>query len=139
MTIRFAPRASALTAASIAAIFVVSSIPFLTTWGGPLFRLACNLLHAPVYAVLALLWINTFTRSGLPFAPASAAAFVASVTCGAFDEWHQSFVRGRSSSARDLLVDTVGITCMLAILWMMHRGADARSDSSLSIPREQQP
>ena len=36
---------------------------------------------------------------------------------GGLDEYHQSFVPGRSASAMDVLVDSVGVTLGLAFAW----------------------
>ena len=53
-------RFAAFTMWAIVAVFLASSIPDLTSSGGPAFRVLCNFLHAPVYAGLTVLWLATF-------------------------------------------------------------------------------
>ena len=38
-------------------------------------------------------------------------AFVFSVFYAATDEYHQTFIQGRSGSLRDVLIDSIGIFC----------------------------
>ena len=64
--------------------------------------------HALGYLVLALLLLRALRRSGagplaLPVAVGSALAYAAS------DEWHQSFVPGRTGTVRDVAIDGIGI------------------------------
>jgi len=108
-------RWAAFTVWAIAGVFLVSSIPELTTSGGPAFRALCNLLHAPVYAALTLLWLGTFKAR----APLSGRMFVlvfaVSTACALFDEVHQAFVPGRVASAGDLFTDLIGIGAVLTL------------------------
>ena len=113
MGIEFDSRFAAVTTLAVVAIFVVSSIPDLTQLDGPVFNLFCNVLHAPVYGVVALLWLRTFkARAPIP-GRVLAWALMASAACGVVDEVHQSFVPGRFASAGDLLTDLVGIGVVL--------------------------
>jgi VanZ family protein len=63
--------------------------------------------HAAGYLVLTLLLLRALRRSGvagaLPLALAGALAYAVS------DEWHQSFVPGRSGAARDVAIDGIGV------------------------------
>ena len=63
--------------------------------------------HAVGYLVLTLLLLRALRRSGaavaVPVAMAAALAYAAS------DEWHQSFVPGRSATAEDVAIDGIGI------------------------------
>lgn len=83
---------------------------------GPWWR-ADKLIHATEYAILAALLVRALVR-GPPRLRVGTAALVA-VACalafGASDEWHQSFVPGRSSSAFDAIADGVG-ACLGAAL-----------------------
>lgn len=67
-----------------------------------------KLIHAGLYAVLAALWL--WARPGKP----SQALALASLY-GAVDEWHQSWVPGRSADAWDWLADTAGASLVLAL------------------------
>lgn len=42
------------------------------------------------------------------------------------DEWHQSFVPGRSATFSDVLVDTSGALIGLLLIWLGSRGRSAR-------------
>lgn len=133
MAIHFERRYSVLTAFSLAGIFIVSSVPFLSVIGGAGFQFACNLAHAPVYGVLAFLWFKTFEDGVEPTTVTYAATFLVSVACGAFDEWHQSFVPGRSSSIGDLMVDAAGITCILVLIYVARLSGRALPTGTPSI------
>jgi|AGTN01.2.fsa_nt_gi Predicted integral membrane protein len=56
------------------------------------------------------------SESGARFLPLAAIAFFATALYAGLDEWHQSYVAGRSSSWSDVGVDTCGIILGLA-LW----------------------
>jgi len=82
--------------------------------------------HVTEYAILALLiwralrrpqrddprpwcWREAFLAIGL------AAAYAVT------DEWHQSFVSTRYASAMDVVVDTIGATAGVLLLWLIGR------------------
>lgn len=67
-----------------------------------------NLLHVPVYGVLAWLWCRTLVRLGPTPRRAAGWALVLTVAYAGLDEWHQSLVPGRFPSATDVLLDTIG-------------------------------
>jgi VanZ family protein len=71
-----------------------------------------KLAHVTEYFVLAALFVRALRRSGvaaaLPLAIAAALGYAAS------DEWHQSFVPGRTATPRDVAIDAAGIA--LAVL-----------------------
>jgi VanZ family protein len=66
-----------------------------------------KLAHVAEYLVLALLLLRALRRSGL--AAAVPAAMAAALVYAAGDEWHQSFVPGRTATVRDVAIDGVGI------------------------------
>jgi VanZ family protein len=122
-----------LTAALLAAIYGMSSVPDLgTSESDPLVLLAQNLAHAPVFAVLGFCWLKALSGgpeiSGLPYGLAAAATGV----CAVLDEWHQSFVPGRHASVGDLLLDVAGIGAMVMIVRLTRLRADA---ARRSLPR----
>jgi VanZ family protein len=70
--------------------------------------------HLAAYGLLAgLLWW-ALRGTGMRY-PATAALLLA-VLYGASDEFHQSFVPGRTMTISDLLVDLIGASLVLAIL-----------------------
>ncbi len=84
--------------------------------------------HLSVYAVLgALVWwalggigVDGWRRAVLAIAVAA--------LYGVTDEWHQSFVPGRTPDPRDLLADTTGATvAVLVVTWLSRRGSQART------------
>ena len=66
-----------------------------------------KLAHVAEYLVLTLLLVRALRRSIL--GTAVPVAMAAALVYAAGDEWHQSFVPGRTATARDVAVDGVGI------------------------------
>lgn len=66
-------------------------------------------LHFSIYAVLAFL-LTRLTFEGVPRLRAAAIAVLIAVVFGALDEWHQSFIPGRSKELADWFADTAGAT-----------------------------
>jgi len=91
-----------------AIIFVLSAqsdpLPFLPR---EIF-LQDKLLHAVEYAVLGGLLVHALRLAGLRPWVALVAAVVIASAFGATDEFHQSFVPGRSADVADWLADTLG-------------------------------
>ena len=126
MGIQLEWRYSLLTAALLAAIYGMSSVPDLgTTQSDPLLLLAQNVAHAPVFAVLTFCWLRALSGGLEISGQASAVAGVASGVSAVLDEWHQSSVPGRHASGVDLLLDVAGIAAMLAIVRLMRLRTDA--------------
>ena len=96
-------------------------------------RVAANLVHAPLYGGLALLFAAWFAA---PFRGAarasaskawSAAALAATVLYAIVDELHQSSVAGRHPSVLDLVTDAAGAASALWIaLYLAREGATDR-------------
>ena len=82
-------------------IFALSSIPDLGTGLGGWDLALRKIAHALEYAVLGLLLLRAVRRE--------AAAAVLGIGYAVTDEIHQTFVAGRQGSARDVLVDAVGV------------------------------
>ena len=76
--------------------------------------LVSYLAHVGEYAVLAglLLW----AAGPRPRRRAFALAALLALAYALSDEWHQSFVPGRSCSLADLAADAAGAACALALL-----------------------
>lgn len=89
-------------------IFLLSSIPNLKTGLEYDFflRKAAHLLE---FAVLAsLLWRALRGAGSFSTTILFALTFSGAVLYAASDEWHQSFVKGRGPSVRDVLIDSAG-------------------------------
>jgi VanZ family protein len=87
-------------------------------WWEPTAR---TLGHFLGFGLLALSWswaLGPVTRQWLP------AAVTLSVAYAIGDEYHQSFVEGRSSSWEDVAIDSLGIAVAVAACrwWTMRRG-----------------
>jgi VanZ family protein len=71
-----------------------------------------KLAHMAEFGILYFLYLRTIGESRLSgkisLRGASLLAFVLTVAYASLDEWHQSFVPGRSSCLRDVMVDSFG-------------------------------
>jgi VanZ family protein len=63
--------------------------------------------HVTGYFVLTLLLVRALRRSGV--VPAVPVAAAVALVYAASDEWHQSFVPGRTATPRDVGIDAVGM------------------------------
>lgn len=96
--------------ALMALIFYASAQPDLNSGLGLIDLIGRKLIHATEYGLLFWLWLRAFRfRSPL------AAALIA-LAYAATDEWHQTFVDGRSGTPRDWLIDAAGVA-LAWILW----------------------
>ena len=104
----------------------------IVSWLGPLESYAA---HLALYGVLASL-IQASIRSWKPAAGyqlwwvLAAAAFA--TLYGVSDEYHQSFVPGRSASIVDVLVDGVGAASAAGGLWLLARSTRRQGADLLS-------
>ncbi len=124
------PRSVIPALAWMALIFGLSSIPgvvhpdddqiySLFVWLPPDLQ---NLLHVPVFGMLAWLWQRAFRQSAARPALMDALAVVLTVAYGVLDEWHQAFVPGRYASFTDVLLDGTGaLLGVLAGRWLLTR------------------
>lgn len=93
-------------------IFIESSIPMD---GGPddiLFLTNLNpqiqnLLHIPLYGVLAFLWMGYFSRTAGERQMVVFSLFL-TIFYGCLDELHQTFVPGRYGGLLDIYLDSIG-------------------------------
>lgn len=88
----------------------------------PLFNGADKILHATAYGVLAISSIFAFPKTfkiAFPFAT----AFFVVVICllyGIADEYHQSFIPGRSPDIFDVAADVLG-AIIVSSIWYIHK------------------
>lgn len=104
--------------ALMALIFILSAQPDLDSGLGTLDLVLRKLAHATEFALLTLLWawaLRPATRLNVPLAALIALVYAAS------DEFHQTFVAGRSGTPADVLIDALGVGIALALL-RYHRG-----------------
>lgn len=97
-------------------IFLASHRPKLG--GGSWFRHSDKVVHFSAYGLLGTLACRPArTWRGAAVAVLATSAF------GASDEWHQSFVRGRTAEVADWVADTAGASCaaMLYVRWSWYR------------------
>ena len=85
-----------------ALIFVLSSIPSLSSGLGVWDTILRKGAHVVEYAILGALLLRAWGRE-LP-------SFLAAVAYAASDELHQHFVRGRHASPVDVAIDACGVT-----------------------------
>jgi len=78
--------------------------------------------HAIAYCVLGLLVVRALHGGLRPlrWRPAVASVVITTVY-GATDEWHQSFVPGRTPSLADLAADGVGALIAVGLFALLHR------------------
>ena len=104
--------------AQMAAIFTLSSFPTLPSLPG---GLTSHTGHFIGYGLLAALAVRGFARAQWQGVTSSTAwrSFLFSSLYGATDEYHQSFVSGRTATVDDWVADTAGaIFAALVILWL---------------------
>jgi len=92
----------------MAVIFALSAQPDLSTGLGMADLVARKIAHAGIYALLCACWWRVAIALGVPVPRAVAVALLVSIAYGISDEWHQSFVAGRSGSGLDVVIDAVG-------------------------------
>ena len=107
-----APRALA-PLALMALIFAASSVSSLDSGLGTPDFIARKLTHMCEYLLLTLLW--AWTLSPLSARVGSIAALI-SIVYAASDEFHQTFVPGRTGTPRDLIFDGLGVVVALLLL-----------------------
>jgi VanZ family protein len=110
------------------AIFVASAQPTLPLQDD----VPDYLSHSVAYLVLAVLWCWALAKAGPPTPRIALAAVLASALYGATDEWHQSFVPGRHSEARDVRNDTIGAAAGAALYWAVFAALRRRAPAQAS-------
>ena len=111
-------------------LLMMAVIFFLSSLSGdevsiymPSFSNADKVAHSIVYAALAATAIFAFSSWRRPVACALL-AFVISALYGASDEWHQSFVAGRTMDFFDFLADSFAAAAVV-VCWLLWRKGKA--------------
>lgn len=81
--------------------------------------------HVSEFAILALLWSLALLAKPVKVIMALLTSSIISLVYAASDEWHQTFVKGRTGHGIDVAVDAVGILLavllVLVVLWIRTR------------------
>lgn len=101
----------------VAVLFALSELQEIPEALEPLAGVNDKVVHALLYALLggAMAW----GRHSGPLRPPHGLLLVAGYVYGALDEWHQSFVPGRTPSVGDWVADVVGVTVGYAVLHLL--------------------
>lgn len=115
----------------VVVLFLLSELRQVPEALRPLAALNDKLIHATLYAFLgaALAWARVRSPRPLPHILLLALGYL----YGALDEWHQSFVPGRSPEFGDWVADVVGVTLgylLTLFLFRALRVPDAASASA---------
>jgi VanZ family protein len=93
--------------ALMAVIFFLSGLPNLNSGLGIADEIGRKVVHCAEYALLAFLWWRAL-RPRMPARRAALAAFLVASLYAVTDEYHQTFVEGRSGSPADWAIDSAG-------------------------------
>lgn len=106
--------------AASAILFTLSSFPIRQPMHLPYLD---KVEHVTAYFLLALSYFNVGSAGGRRMGGAvAAAAWLAVVAFGISDEWHQSFVPGRTADVLDVVADAVGGAVGIAAALRMREG-----------------
>jgi VanZ family protein len=111
---RLSPGYTVLSLAYLGALFYMSSLPGSPTVSNTLWwRLAWNASHILLFACLALGLILAFRR--WPARQRAVLVLAVGSAYALFDEWHQSWVLGRTMSLNDIGLDLTGILLVVIL------------------------
>ena len=121
----WAARAAAL--AWCALIFVLSSRPLAAPGWLDSIPLADKVAHFLIYAALAWFTARALSREPGAFVRGHALILAAvwAALYGASDEWHQSFVPGRTPALADWAADVLGAAAAMTLCAIMRRMKNA--------------
>ena len=99
-----------------AIIFALSAQPHLHVSQGTVDFVLRKCAHMTVYALLAVSCVRGLAHHGLGERTQLLGAGAMALAYAISDEYHQTFVPGRSGAPRDVAIDLVGITAGLLVL-----------------------
>ena len=115
----------ALTIVYTVGLLLLSSIPGQEEGGGKIYftldKRIANMLHAPIFGGLFLVWFATLKRYRIRRKNCYIYALGISVLYGGFLEIYQSFIPGRYPSFGDILLNISGITVVLLFLMLKRK------------------
>lgn len=97
-------------------IFTLSAQPNLAVTDGTIDLVLRKLAHMTVFGLLAVGCVRGLAFHGVTGRAALVGAVALAGVYAVSDEFHQTFVSGRSGSPIDVAIDIVGITVALALL-----------------------
>lgn len=77
--------------------------------------------HGTIYFMLGIVAVRTFTVSGMKEKKACFLALLFCFLYAMFDEFHQTFVPGRSGQLPDVLIDTSGAALGIGLYLLLRR------------------
>ena len=107
--------------ALMAVIYMLSDQPNLSSGLGLIDLVGRKLVHAGEYALLCWLWIRAL-RPSVGGRAALALALAVTLAYAVGDEYHQTFVDGRSGSPLDVVID--GLGAAVGGAWAQRRGRE---------------
>jgi VanZ family protein len=113
-------RRALLPLAMMGLIFVLSAQPDLDSGLGLIDLIGRKIVHLATYLALTLAWFWALRPVASPGASLGVAAAI-SVAYAVSDEYHQSFIEGRSGSPLDVALDTAGVILGSILLLYDHR------------------
>jgi VanZ family protein len=99
----------------MAVIWFFSAQPDLSSGLGLVDLVGRKLIHAAEFALLCFLWWRALSARGGRRA-ALIGAFLLAVAYAVVDEYHQTFVAGRSGSPVDVAIDAAGAALAIALI-----------------------
>ena len=99
----------------------LDSLAGIIAWTPPALQ---NLLHIPMFGLLAWLWYRTLSAWNMRHKAALLFALILAAGFGLFDEWHQLHVPGRYASLTDITLNIIGV---ILALWWVHRARRQQS------------
>jgi VanZ family protein len=99
-----------------AIIFALSAQPHLHVTEGALDLVLRKCAHLTVYALLAMACVRGLAHHGLGQRAQLLGGGAMALTYAISDEFHQTFVPGRSGAPRDVAIDLIGIAAGLLLL-----------------------
>lgn len=110
----------------MAVIFILSSVPgeaegISFIFMNHLHPTLQNLLHIPLYAILQILWLRSFTRLGKKGFELIFICLVITIGYGIFDEFHQMLVPGRYGSLEDIVLNIIGACLGIGLFLLLQR------------------
>lgn len=102
-----------------AGIFAASAQPHLNSGLGSWDVILRKSAHLTVFGLLALAAARVARVERVAVRGSVAGAWCFTAAYAASDEWHQSFVTGRSATIHDVAIDAAGAT--VALVWLRRR------------------
>ena len=100
-------------------IYALSDQPNLNSGLGVIDTILRKLVHTAEFGLLCVLWRRALRGAGVSAGQALAIALAISIAYAVGDEYHQTFVEGRTGSALDVAIDSMG--AVLGGLWAHRR------------------